>query len=405
MPSSPVSLDQLRDYVFCSLLFYWKYVMGVRGEQARRTTLELPGEAVRQAWRVYARRPDTSLLEAVMIVWRAWLAQGGVDRDDVLKGLAGYAQVVTAILGGFRSGKVRKRDGSRYKEPRMSRKFKDMARSSGLPALAAELDRSLIPALAAEPAEHPLFGRYGVADAFTESLHMAERLSAPGEAPARPAILGVEAPVQVRVEGWILPAVADMLVVDDPQESPPTVLVEVHDYDLARSPAANMVSRDLRVVAALHMEPSPGTGFSFGQVVGVTYRHIPSGWSHRRRFTSGGRLTHVLEAVLRGVREGVYVPMFLTDLARCGACAMKAACFNPGGLDALEALAPGLAGRAEAVAGAVQAVAGRLKPGERRLLIGILKGLAEELAARDGLTGDLPSAVEVMGRALEPAKA
>jgi hypothetical protein len=201
MPRSPVSLEQLRDYVYCSMLYYWRHVVGIRGEKGPRTTMELAGDSVRQAWRIYADRPDTRMADAVMIVWRTWLAREGVDGDDVLKGLAGYAQAMAGILHGFESGKVRKADGSRYKQPRMSRQFTKIARSSGMPALAGELDRKLLPALRAVKVDHPLFGPYSIADAFTDSLRMAERLSSLAEAPQREAILAVGATVQVRVGG------------------------------------------------------------------------------------------------------------------------------------------------------------------------------------------------------------
>jgi hypothetical protein len=402
MPRSPVSLEQLRDYAYCSMLYYWRHVAGIRGEKAPRTTLELASDSVRQAWSIYASRPDTGLPEAVMMVWRTWLARVGADGDDVLKGLAGYAQAMASILHGFESGKVRKADGSRYKQPRMSRQFSKLTRSSGTPALAGELDRKLLPALRVVKVDHPLFGPYSAADAFTDSLRMAERLSSPAEAPRPEAILSVNAAVQVRVGGWILPAVADMLVIDDAGERQPSVFVEVHDYDLGGPPLARTVGRDLRMIAAAHMEPLEGGDLTFGSVSGVTYRHIRTGWTHRRRMEPGGRLTHVVEATLRGVQEAVYVPMFLTDLSRCETCVMRIPCFNPGGLDALESLAPGLAGRAQAVGESVRAVAASLSPGERRQLLGMLRRLAGELAARDGLTSDLQGAVAVLGRVLEP---
>ena len=402
MPHSPVSLDQLRDYVYCSMLYYWKHVAGIRGERAPRTTLELAGESVRQAWRICADRPGTRMSEAVMLAWRTWLAREGVDGDDVLKGLAGYAQAMASILHGFESGKVRKTDGSRYKQPRMSHQFTKIARSSGTPALAGELDRKLLAALRVVKVDHPLFGPYSVADAFTDSLRMAERLNSPAEAPRPEAILAVDAQVQVRVGGWVLPAVADMLVIDDATETPPSVFVEMHDYDLGSAPLARTVGRDLRMIAAVHMEPLEGGDLSFGAVSGVTYRHIRSGWTHRRRMASGGRLSHVLEAALRGIQEGVYVPMFLADLSRCETCVMKAPCFNPGGLDALEVLAPGLVGRAQAVGDSVRAVAAGLSIGERKQLLGMLRRLTDELAAHDGQTSDLPDAVAVMGRTLQP---
>src|SRR3990172_13381438 len=94
------------------MLYYWKDVVGIRGEKAPRTTLELASESVRQAWRICADRPGTRMSEAVMMAWRTWLAREGVDGDDVLKGLAGYAQAMASILHGFESGKVRKADRS-----------------------------------------------------------------------------------------------------------------------------------------------------------------------------------------------------------------------------------------------------------------------------------------------------
>jgi hypothetical protein len=191
-----------------------------------------------------------------MMVWRTWLARAGADGDDVLKGLAGYAQATASILHGFESGKVRKADGSRYKQPRMSRQFTKIARSSGTQALAGGLDRKLLPALRVVKVDHPLFGAYSVADAFADGLRMAERLSSPAEAPRPEAILAVNAKVQVRVGGWILPAVADMLVIDDSGETQPSVFVEVHDYELGGPPLARTVgARPRMIAAAAHMEP------------------------------------------------------------------------------------------------------------------------------------------------------
>ncbi len=142
---------------------------------------------------------------------------------------------------------------------------------------------------------------------------------------------------------------------------------------------------DLRVIAALHMEPLAGGTPQFGEVTGVTYRHVASGWKHFRRRAGSGRLTAVLEAALRGIQEAVYTPMFLTDLSRCQACPMQGPCFNSGGLDALEALSPGLTTRAEAVAGSVKAVSAGLNPSQRKLLLPALKRLTQELDQRGGL--------------------
>ncbi len=414
MPVSPITLDQLRDYAYCSMLYYWKHVVGLEGEPAPRTTLELPGQVIRQAWKVVVNQgkgaeagPDYAQLglpEAAMVVWRTWLAREGADTDDVLKGLTGYAGALAKILDAFESGRVRKRDGSRYKQPRMSRAFKDMTRSAGLPALAKALDKKLLPALHLAPGKHPLYGRYTVADAFCDSLNMAERFSRPGESPVTEAIIGVDVPVQVRAGGWTLPAVADMLVIDSEARSdPPAVVVEVHDYAPGRPPLARQIGRDLRVIAALHMEPIADETSQFGEVTGVTYRHIASGWKHFRRRAGSGRLTAVLEATLRGVQEAVYTPMFLTDLSRCQTCPMQGSCFNSGGLDALEALSPGLTRRAEAVAGSVRAVSTGLNAPQRKLLMPALKRLTAELEQRGGLPSDLPGAVRVLEARLSPA--
>ena len=67
MPRSPMSVEQLRDYAYCSMLYYWRHVAGIRGEKAPRTTLELAGDSVRDAWSLYASRPGTGLPDLVCL--------------------------------------------------------------------------------------------------------------------------------------------------------------------------------------------------------------------------------------------------------------------------------------------------------------------------------------------------
>jgi len=93
---------------------------------------------------------------------------------------------------------------------------------------------------------------------------------------------------------------------------------------------------------------------SLSRPLGGNVLPVHSGWTRRRRMGPGGCETHVLEAALHGIREGVYVPMFLMDLSWCETCVIMTPCFNPGGLEALEALDPGLASRAQAVADMVE---------------------------------------------------
>ena len=82
-----------------------------------------------------------------------------------------------------------------------------------------------------------------------------------------------------------------------------------------------------------------GTNFAFAAVAGGTYcRSIPAG-------RVGGCQTHVMEAAVYGIQEDVFVPMFLMDLSWCETCVIMTPCFNTGGLEALEALGPGLANR------------------------------------------------------------
>jgi len=402
MPTAPVSLTQLRDYAYCPLLFYWKHVLELRRESQPLSTLELPGLSMRQALRVYFHEAEEKFESAVLAVWRTWLARHDLDQQDVLKGLLGYAQALMQILQGFDSGSIRKSNGSRYKQPRMSPKFKGMARSSGLPALADSLDEKLIPALGLVRGEKHLVGPFSVADAFTESLRMAQYLARPGALPPLPAVLGVDVPVRIRVGGWDLPAVADMLVMEDMGCDPPAVQVEVHEYDPFMKPHESWVSRDLRMIAALRMQPRIDTEISFGQVTGVTFRHMPSGWSHRRSHIPGGRLTHVLDTALRGIMEGVYLPMFLHDLHRCQPCAMRERCLNPGGLDALEVMAPALMSRVGAVSAAVQMVMPGLNITQRQILASTLKQLTQTLLEGQGSAFDLPATLNVLEQRLEP---
>jgi len=103
--------------------------------------------------------------------------------------------------------------------------------------------------------------------------------------------------------------------------------------------SAPIAGRDVRIILGQHLEPLEGTGFAPAAVAGGTYcRSIPAG-------RVGGCQTHVMEAAVYGIQEDVFVPMFLMDLSWCETCVIMTPCFNTGGLEALEALGPGLANR------------------------------------------------------------
>jgi hypothetical protein len=109
-----MDLQDIRDYLFCSLWFYLKRfapkLLTPDGEAGIHpyTTLELPGLAFAQALALHAtgRHPHPFPVLADL-VWQTWFVQKGVG-DDLLQAARGYARLRNEILGQFTSGRIRK---------------------------------------------------------------------------------------------------------------------------------------------------------------------------------------------------------------------------------------------------------------------------------------------------------
>ncbi|HVP22050.1 MAG TPA: hypothetical protein VMS73_09345 [Anaerolineaceae bacterium] len=338
------SLEEIHDYLFCSLFYYLKHqsplMQGNRPGQASKesplpsvTTLDLPGMALSQALAVYAggKYPQIDFTRLVSLVWEAWWTQKKLDPQG-FRLLSDYAQYRKNILEQFLSGKIQGKDHQPYKEPRMSRRYQDMLETAGLTRLAGQIDESGLSALGCVTGEMPGMGKYGLADAYSDSLHMAA-LYPP---PLQEVIYGIGVPTILRlVSGDTLAAKADLVILEKE-----ATLIEVHDFSPSLVFPRTWVGRKLEVIAAFYMEAADPAK-PFPQVEKVVYRHWMSGKTVERRQLREARLIFALEAAKRGIQAGIYLPQFLSgDLSRCRQCPAQEVCIPASG-DLMEWFLPG----------------------------------------------------------------
>jgi hypothetical protein len=374
-----MDLQDIRDYLFCSLWFYLKRfaprLLTPDGEAGIHpyTTLELPGLAFAQALALHAtgRHPHPFPVLADL-VWQTWMVQKGMG-DDLLQAARGYARLRNEILGQFTSGRIRKAGGQAYIEPRMTTRYANMLENAGLTKIASRIEETGREKLGAGPAELPGVGPYFLADAYADTVWMAERYTPP----LPEAVHGLSLPVQVKMDnGGTISARAD-LVIAGVEES----TVEVHDAHPAFALQRSWANRRLDVLAALQMIPA-GPHKPFPPVGKVIYRHLMSGKTIERRRVRAARLSFAFEAARRGVQAGVFIPQYLSgDLSRCRGCRAQEVCITPQG-DISEWFQPGSA----ALAGQVRDALRQIGPVDAVTVRKILAALEVSLLPVDLLT-------------------
>jgi hypothetical protein len=341
-----MDLQEIRDYLYCPLLYYLKHRTGLLKEsQPERTTLELPRLAVQQALAAYALDdgfkgyPWPAL---VQIIWKSWFQQRGVG-DDIEQALIGFHAARLRILEPFFSGKVTKRGGGRYKEPRLSRKYQDQYRTATLNRLSDSINASTLERMALVEGEIADFdlGPYSLANAYSDSLLMASNFPLP----APSTIYGVNAKVCVPVgEATPLTATADLITVD--QES---ATVYIHDGSPNRMYLGDSawIAKRIELIAAAGMQAQPDQP-SFPPVGVVVYRHLLSGSELTRKLFRPARLFLALEMAVRGIGISHYPANFLSgNLAACRQCSAYGICARK--VDLIEQVYPGLDEIAQAI--------------------------------------------------------
>jgi len=334
-----IDLQEVKDYLFCSLLYYLKYrrplvvkEAGMQWQLPSYTTLDLPGLAIEQALKVHATgQTSYSFPVLVDLVWKAWFAQKGIG-DDVYQSLRSYAGVRNKILNQFLSGAITNKAHQPYTEPRMTNRYKEMMDRAGLEPLSQAIDEAALEKIGAVAGEFSGIGGYSLASAYADSLHMTRQYSPP----LPEAIYGVQVKTVVRLPNKeVISATADLVIL-----GADSATIEFHDFDPVFTVQSTWIGRRLEVIAAMEMQAVESEK-SFPKVERVIYRHFMSGKTLERRSVREARLVFALEAAVRGIEAGIYTPQFLSgDITRCRGCPAREICIPASG-DLFEWFLPG----------------------------------------------------------------
>ncbi len=318
-----IELDALLAYARCPMLYWWRRQARI---EAPPTAEALPERAFRQALGRYYEGRAMDVLQGVVDVWRDWLTGWGYPAETMDE-LQRYAGVEATILMPFLDGSIRRKDGTPYQAPRMTRHYKEQARAAGLPKMARELRRAL------REAPIVVVDKYDLVTALSDTVLMALRYEGPERDPYGNTRVSVPFEVPI-TEGITVLGKADLVVMESGQQ---VVVAEAHDYGRHRPPAL-AVSRHLLVVSLFNAR---GEGWE-GRW-SVVYRHMPTGASVRVDETeSCDRLLPVITAALRGVQCGVYLPRLAVAERECSSCPYYGLCVTEDGLDVLDDMEPTL---------------------------------------------------------------
>jgi len=312
-----LSVAEVWAYARCPYEHFWRYVARIAPPPTARGLVE---QALHQALSAYYGGQSENMVQGVGQAWQGRLEEWGYT-DDTWDLLVKFATVRARVLEPFLSGRMVKRDGSRYKVPQMSNEYKRLAMDAGLPHLAARLDERLTGA--------PVYTDegYTIPDAFSDSVEIASR----NTWPVPEGVIGVDVPFKVNLtDGLTLNGMADLVT----RGGGGQVGIEVHDYGPV-CPPVTVVRRDLRVVAALHASGE------WARVHRVVFRHLRSGATVSVfRLPGTGRLLTAAVAAAAGIRHRVYVPRLAAQSRECLTCSFYGLCTD--GHDVLNTLDPTL---------------------------------------------------------------
>ena len=335
-----LALAEAWAYARCPLRYFWRYRARIVPpptardlvEKTVRLTLSLHYGGTKDSLNPDPDQPGP--LECLGAVWRAMLEDWGLG-DATWALLEAYASRRVGVSEPFLDGRATEPDHSLHGVPGLGA-WDEMSagqeRRSALadpPGLAQQLRECLsrVPVRTTEDC--------GVLEAFAQSIAMIER----NKWPARDVVEGVGGPYEVDLIGdRALKATADLVV----RNGDGVVSIEVHDYEKTKSPPADLLRRDLRVVAAAHASSQAWTS-----VQEVVYRHMQSGTTVCISATAGtSRLLTAFIGAEEGIRHRVYLPRLAVEPQACRSCPYEELCTQDH-QDILDTLDPTLLGAAE----------------------------------------------------------
>ena len=334
-----LTFQMIQDYLYCSLYFYWRHIHADPHKNITpnmHSTASLPGEAISQALRVwgtgkYSTHPFKALVGAV---WKRWLDDYDLG-EDVHTMLTGYAELREKIIMQFLEGRIRARDGRKYTEPRMTRRYRDMMDTGGVSHLEERVNDAALQRMAVTKATLDGIGEYSLAAAYSDSLIMAARY----QPPVVDSIIGIALPAVIQLGDTIrVKTTADMLISDGADGA----IAEIHDSHPMFYYRRYDVGKRLDVIAASLLAGKEG---DLPPITKVIYRHFMSATTMERKQLRHSRLQLAMVGAVRGIRSKIYLPQFLSgDRTRCKGCAAANICLGTDERydDVLEHYLPGI---------------------------------------------------------------
>lgn len=331
-----IRLKQVKDYLYCPLLYYWKNETVGDKNAPLHTTLELPRLAIQQALQTYTikKYQNHDLDQLVKLIWKIWLDQNNVG-NDIQVALEKYHETrYEKIMVRFLNGDERKtKDRSKYIEPRASSRYKEFIKQYKLDELAEGIDSALPKMkIASVDMNYIKLGKYSLADAYSDSIHMALQFPMP----SAQAIVGVDVKTKISIEGEgeIIEARADMIVANKEKST-----IYVHDFTPHFVFKRGEITRRLDVIAASSMTPVEG-GIEFPPIDKLVFRHFMTGAEITRKQFRPSRLIQSAIMAQRGISAKIFPPAFLSgDVSLCNKCTEQERCLKSE--DALEHIFPG----------------------------------------------------------------
>lgn len=330
-----VKLASIQDYMYCPMLYYWNHdaqgrSLAEKEEMPARTSRALPKLVITSALQAWAsgEYAGHSILELARDVWRVWFAHYAI-RADVITMLERYVEERNAILDQFLAGKIRRKDGTQYVEPRLTNRYRDMLEMAGLSPVPMKVEEHLQPAFRVAKARLPKLGDYHVADAYCDSLLMAARYSPP----AASSIVALQEPITIAINGVQVEVVIDLLL-----DGADGLIAEVHDH----APVFYFDRRKARVDLRMVAISAAAEKWGRGQLRLLRYRHFQSAQQLDRKALRLSRLSFAVTTAMRAIENNIYVPAFLGgDMSRCEQCPAKGQCLGENE-DVYEHYVPGL---------------------------------------------------------------
>lgn len=321
-----MNISDLKDYLNCSMLYYLKQHPSYSSEAKAnlRSTRVLPRLAIQQCLKMYATGKYTmySYKEITASIWKKWLSDQGITQGFYDK-LRFYGDKRNEILAGFINGEIKDANKEKYTEPRLTHRFQTACSDMNLPRYRQDLEISIAPAIGFTTAYLPELGRYFLADAFADSLIMADNL----QKTEPENILGVDKPAVAKLTNGEELELRLALVYRNQYATS----AELLDFTpmFARPTERHHPDRlDLTAYHHAVMVDLPEI-----RLDKIYYRHLMSGSVEGVHRENESELVYAMMMMMRGLENGIYYPQYLGgDYKRCLQCSQYDTCIKGAGI-------------------------------------------------------------------------